>query len=102
MKYLTKQTPDSFLVRLSGPEEEQKETSILAENIFSTSIKDTYAGRVVGFKSKKQFSNFLFWRGITSRYSLNSGFNFMRLARPAAKEARGILANQVVELDGLE
>lgn len=102
MKYLTKQTADSFLVRLSGPEEEQKETSILAENIFNTPVKDTYAGRVIEFASKKQFKNFLFWRGIFNRHDLNKRFNFMKLARPAAKDARGILGSLVAELESLD
>lgn len=101
MQYLTKDAPDSFIVRLSGPEEEQKESSNLAENIFNTPIRDSYAGRVITFKSNKQFKNFLFWKLIFANHTMGNKFSFMRSARWAANEVRNILNKDVICVDEL-
>lgn len=101
MKYLTRPTSDGFCVSLRGDEQEQERQSILAENLFNTPITDSYIGRSITFRDNKQFKNFLFWKNIFAKYPANGKFIFLKAARPAAREVRGILNKEVFSLDDL-
>lgn len=100
MKFLlSENNTDGVRVRLDGPAEEQMCISNLAENLFNNRVYDTFAGRVIAFNSLKQFKKFLGWRAIFNQHRPNNKFNFMRLARNAAKEVRFILNNDVRRVD---
>jgi hypothetical protein len=101
MKYLTRETNESFSVSLRGAEEEQERQAILAENLFNTPVVDSYSGRSIEFKSNKQFKNFLFWQAIFNRYAPNNKFSFLKYGKLAAKDVREILNKHVFSLEEL-
>ena len=100
MQYYTRPNNKNQLeVLLDGPEEDQRCQSILAENIYNARTLDSIRGKIICFDSNKQFKNFLFWREIFNQHSPQNTFSFFKYARSAAKIARDILNNRVIELD---